>query len=85
MVRLVSIEIPIDNKEYKALLSVRICGPDLHCQVRYVDKGLRYILPGDILVFSSSECVKKPQALPSELAEKMKQGASRAVNDYKVG
>jgi hypothetical protein len=84
MVRLVSIDIPFENKEYKALLSIRNCGTDLFCQVRYVDKGFRYILAGDILVFNHSECVKKPDSLPNELAEKLKQCASKAISNNRV-
>ena len=82
MARLFSININFENKEYTALVSLREAGNDLHCIVRYSDKGLRYIIPGDCIEFSLQEGLKQPKHLPNELAENLVQSTSVALSNY---
>lgn len=82
MTRLVRIEIPFQNKRYCALMSVRECKQNINCQVRYIDKGLHEILPGDILVFNRNGGLKQPTNLSSELAKELMHCTSEAISDY---
>lgn len=82
MARLFSIDIPFKNEHYPALVSVRDQGYDLSCQVRYVDKRLQYILPGDILIINLTEGLKQPINLPGDLAKELVRCTSEAISDY---
>jgi hypothetical protein len=82
MARLFNIEIPFQNKRYCALVSVRECEHNLNCQVRYIDKGLNEILPGDIIVFNLSEGLKQPKNLPNELARELVRCTSEAISNH---
>ena len=82
MARLFSIDIPFYNQAYSALVSVQERGHDLCCQVRYVDKRLHSILPGDTLVFHLAEGLKQPGNLSNELAEELVRCTSDAISHY---
>ena len=68
MQRLVSICLEYENKVYNTLVSMRKQENDLCCQVRYIDRSLPYIMPGDVLLLNVSDGLKQPTHLPSELA-----------------
>ena len=82
MARVFSIDIPFRNASYIALVSVIEKGHDLHCTVRYIDKGLKYILSGDKLVFTLQQGLKDPQHLPNELAQSLVECTTIAIADY---
>jgi hypothetical protein len=82
MARLFSINIDFENKEYTVLVSIREVNHDICCLVRYVDKSLRYILPGDILEFSLEEGFKQPQVLPDELAHNLVASTTAALSNH---
>ncbi|WP_132053021.1 hypothetical protein [Pseudocnuella soli] len=82
MARVFSIDIPFRDKMYIALVSVTERGHDLHCTVRYIDKGLKYILSGDKLVFTLQQGLKTPQHLPNELAQSLVECTTIAIADY---
>ena len=82
MARLFSIEIPFKNKFYCALVSIRECEENLNCQVRYIDKGLQEIIPGDILVFNFEEGLKQPCHISGELARELVRCTSEAISDH---
>lgn len=82
MARLFSITIPFKNKQYTALVSLKEQGHDLCCFVRYIDKQLRYILPGDQLIFSLQEGLKQPKHLPDELAESLVISTTNAIAQH---
>ena len=82
MARLFSININFENKEYTVLVSLREAEHDICCLVRYVDKGLRYILPGDVLEFSLDEGLKQPKELPDELAHNLVLSTTTALSKY---
>ena len=82
MARLFSINIYFENKEYTALVSLREVNHDICCLVRYVDKNLRYILPGDVLEFSLAEGLKQPKELPDELARNLVLSTTDALSNY---
>lgn len=82
MARLFSINISFQNKEYTVLVSLREVNHDICCMVRYIDKNLRYILPGDILEFSLAEGLKQPKELPDELAQNLVLSTTAALSSY---
>ena len=82
MARIFSININFEDKEYTVLVSLREVSHDICCQVRYVDKALRYILPGDILEFSLAEGLKKPKDLPDELARNLVLSTTDALSSH---
>lgn len=82
MARIFSIDIPFRNTSYIALVSVTEKGHDLHCIVRYIDKGIRHILSGDKLVFSLQEGLKEPKNLPNELAQNLVECTTVAIADF---
>ena len=82
MVRLFNIDIPFHNSSYPALVSIREEGPNLCCQVRYIDKRLHYILPGDMLVFNLSGGLMQPVNLPGELAEGLVRCTTEAISKH---
>lgn len=82
MSRLFSMDIYFKSEHYPALVSVREDGQDLSCIVRYIDKRLHYILPGDVLVFNLVEGMKQPQHLPNELAHELVACTSKAISKH---
>jgi hypothetical protein len=82
MARLFSININFENQDYTVLVSLREVNHDICCMVRYVDKSLRYILPGDVLEFSLEEGLKQPKALPDELAQKLVLSTTTALSHH---
>lgn len=71
MARLFTIDIPFENNIHTALVTIRESGYDICCQVRYVDKSLRHIIPGDQVIFSLQEGLMEPKNLPNELAQNL--------------
>ena len=82
MARLFSININFEDQDYTVLVSLREVNHDICCLVRYVDKGLRYILPGDVLEFSLEEGLKQPKVLPDELARKLVESTTHALSNH---
>ena len=82
MARVFSIDIPFRHQAYHALVSLQEQGHDLCCQVRYVDKRLHAILPGDTLVFNLAEGLKQPGNLPNEMAEELVRCTSDAITHF---
>ena len=82
MARLFSISFYFQEKEYTALVSLRDLGHDLCCTIRYIDKELRFIIPGDQLVFSLQEGLKEPKQLPHELAENLLKCTTNALTEH---
>ena len=82
MTRLFSINIFYHQQLYTALVSMRQQGHDFCCQVRYIDKALYHILPGDKLVFSLSEGLKEPTDIPKQLTEELVKNTNKAITEY---
>ncbi|HEX2533643.1 MAG TPA: hypothetical protein VHK69_07905 [Chitinophagaceae bacterium] len=80
MVRLVNIDIQLNDKTYCALISVRKQNLDLSCQIRYVDSGIPYIHPGDQLVINLEEGLKHPRDLPNEEAKAVVRCTTEAIS-----
>jgi hypothetical protein len=79
MVRLFSIDIDFRNEIYPALVSIREDDHDLCCQVRYIDKRVHNILPGDVLVFNLAEGIKEPKYLSTTLAKEFLRSTTDAI------
>lgn len=79
MARLFSLDVPFENRHYTALVSVDERGEDISCTVRYIDKKIRHILPGDQLVFCLKGGLKEPKHLPGELAQSLFQSTTSAL------
>lgn len=82
MARLFSIDIPFRNAHYTALVSVKERGHDIHCIVRYIDKGIKPLLQGEKLVFSLHEGLKEPRQLPDDLARNFVACTMEAITGY---
>jgi hypothetical protein len=82
MARLFSIDFEFKGKKYLALVSMRQQGTDLSCLVRYVNKELHHLLPGDCLMFNLQEGLKQPCHLPSELAQSLVRSTVNAISDH---
>ncbi len=82
MARLFSIEVPYENEHYSALVTLKEKGADICCVVRYIDKRVRHILSGDLLVFSLDQGLKEPKNLPTELAENFVNCTTNAISNY---
>ena len=78
MPRLISMTLHYQNKTYTALVSMREQQNDLCYQVRYIDKHLHYILPGDVLLLNVTDGLKQPTHLPAELALSFVSGCKEA-------
>jgi hypothetical protein len=74
-----SIEIPLNGVTHKAVVEIRQKGCDLICFVRYTDKKMQCILPGDSLVFGLMEGLKEPTRLPNKSAERLVKYTIRAI------
>ena len=79
MARLFSIDICFKDQHYPALVSIREDGYDLCCQVRYIDKRIHDVLPGDVLIFNLSEGIKQPQYVNSALAQELVRSTTDAI------
>lgn len=85
MTRLCSVMIPFRNQQYPALISVRSREQGLVCQVRYVSKGLPFILSGETLQFSTTGGLKPNPKMPPELASGFVQCITQAIaNQFKT-
>ena len=82
MIQLFTLNIRYKSKEYVALVSLRQQANEVNCLVRYVDRGLQYLLPGDNLVFGLDGTLKVPEHLPNELYENLTQCTATAVSTY---
>ncbi|HEX2535269.1 MAG TPA: hypothetical protein VHK69_16095 [Chitinophagaceae bacterium] len=82
MARLFSIQFDFLRKQYTVLVSLRKEGHDLSCQVRYTDKELQRILPGDSLVFNLAEGLKQPKQLSDDLAVQLVNRTTDAISAY---
>lgn len=82
MARIFSIDVPFEHQHYTALVSIKEQGPDLCCMVRYIDKRIRHIIPGDRLVFCLSGGLKEPKQLPTELARNLFLCTTEALNHH---
>ncbi len=67
MARLCSFEIQFRNHSYPTLVSVLQHENDLVCRVHFVESRLRYVAPGDVLVYNREQGLKHPQNIPQEL------------------
>jgi hypothetical protein len=85
MAMLYCVEVSFKNQQFPALLSIRVNGTDLCCIVRYVDKHLPHVLPGDVLIISPYKGVKQPSYLPRELAEAFVACTYQAVRSFNKG
>jgi hypothetical protein len=82
MARLFTISIPFNNHEYPALVTLKSQGHDISCLVRYIDKQLRDILPGGVLIFSLAEGLKQPLDLSDRRAEELVYSTTEAITHY---
>ena len=82
MIRLFTLNIPFRSKEYLALVSLRQEADELHCLVRYIDRGLQHVLPGDVLTFNCSGELKLSGQLPDDLSKSLMQCTAMAVSAY---
>jgi hypothetical protein len=71
MSRLCSFEIQYRNQSFPALVSVLYAGNDLICRVHFVQSQLRYVAPGDVLVYNLKEGLKQPENMPPELTQEI--------------
>jgi hypothetical protein len=82
MARLFTITIPFHNQDCPALVTLRSSGPDISCQVRYIDKRINNLLPGGVLIFSLSEGLKQPHELKDQQAEELVHCTTEAIAQY---
>jgi hypothetical protein len=82
MASLFSINFNFEKQTHMALVSMRQEGLDLCCFVRYIDKNLHYILPGDSFVFSLGEGMKQPSHLPNKLAQNLVACTTGAIANH---
>jgi ASC-1-like (ASCH) protein len=82
MPKLFSIDIFFKKQHYPALVSVREDGNDVACMVRYADKRLRYILPGDVIVFNLKEGIRKPYNSENALTHELVACTSKAISKH---
>ena len=82
MVRLFTLNIHFRNHDYIALVSMRRDCNELHCLVRYIDKGIEYLLPGDNLIFTLDGQLKAPDHLPETLCKTLTQCTAAAISTY---
>jgi hypothetical protein len=85
MIRLFTLRIRFRKKEYVALVSLRRQANELYCLVRYIDKGLNYLLPGDHLVLSLDGTLKSPHHFPDELSQNLRHCTAYAATTYLIG
>ncbi len=71
MARLCSFEIQYKNQFYPTLISVLRLENDLVCRVHYVESKLRFVAPGDVLVYNQQEGLKQPRNIPQELTQEL--------------
>jgi hypothetical protein len=71
MARLCSFEIQYRNQSFPTLVSVSHQENDVVCRVHFVESRLRYVAPGDVLVYNQAEGLKQPQNIPQELTQEI--------------
>ena len=82
MSRLFSIKFDFEKNTHTALVSLKQQGLDICCFVRFIDKSLHYILPGDSIVFSLGEGLKHPSHLRNDLAEQLVSNTAEAIVNH---
>jgi hypothetical protein len=82
MTRLYTLNISFKHKEYTALVSLRQQCNEVYCLVRYVDRGLEYLAPGDCLVFDMDGQLKMPGHFPEALCKTLNQCTADVVCKY---
>lgn len=82
MARLFSIDLPFQNQQYPALMSIRNEGADLFCTVRYIDKRVPYVLAGDTLVINLEAGLKQPHHFPPDIEATLVNCTCQAIELY---
>ena len=82
MIRLYTLNIPFKHKEFTALVSLRQQCNEVYCLVRYVDRGLEHLVPGDCLVFDMDGQLKVPEQFPEALCKTLNQCTAAVVSKH---
>lgn len=69
MARLCSFQIQFKDQFFPALVSVADNANDVVCTVHFVERKIRYLEPGDRLVYCKEAGLKQPQNIPLELSK----------------
>lgn len=67
MARIFSLAIQYRNHTFPTLVSISNSENDIVCTVHYVQRKLRYIQPGDKLVYCRKQGLQQPANIPPEL------------------
>lgn len=79
MSRLCSFEIRYKNQAFPTLVSVLHHDNDVVCRVHFVEKKLRFVVPGDVLIYNRQEGLKQPQNIPLELDQELRRCIRESV------
>ena len=71
MARICSLEIAFKNQLFPALVSVSENKQDTVFTVHFIESKIRYIEPGDKLVYCQQEGLKQPRNLPPDLEHEL--------------
>ena len=71
MARIFSFQIQYRNQSFPTLVSLANSEQSIVCTVHYVKRKLRYIQPGDKLIYCRKYGLQQPGNIPPELSEEL--------------
>lgn len=82
MGKLCCIDIHYNNQDHRALVDIQHEENNLKCTIRFVERKLGYILPGDVLVYNHLEGLKPPAHMPAALREELRRCICASAPGY---
>lgn len=81
MARICSFHIDYNNQSFPTLVSVASHELTIVCTVHFVERKIRYLEPGDKLVYCKEHGLLQPRNLPRELSQEI----NRCIQEWIVG
>ena len=81
MARLCSFQIAYKNQSFPALVSVANNERDVVCTVHFIDRKIRFLEPGDKLVYCKQHGLQQPANIPQELSKEL----NRCIREWVHG
>ena len=71
MARICSFQIQYKNQSFPTLVSVASSVDDVVCTMHFIERRIRYLEPGDKLVYCRQQGLRQPKDIPQELSQEL--------------
>ena len=69
------------NQSFPTLVSVANNERDVVCTVHFIERKIRFLEPGDKLVYSKEHGLRQPENIPQELSREL----NRCIREWVLG